>query len=95
MYKELKGFHFGSYWMGENDVVYLMSMDLKSLCNLIIIDTGIYSGNNDNWYKEDFSFNRKRPIRWLNEKKVLELVKKEKPNFIIVNSGGMSLTKNH
>lgn len=93
MENKLKGIHFGSYWMGTNDVVYLMSRDLKDLCNLILVDTHIYSGNREGWYKEDYFYNYKRPIRWLNEKKVLELAKKERPDFIIVNSGGMSLTQ--
>lgn len=87
----LKGIHFGSYWMGENDVVYLISLDLKDLCDLIIVDTGIYSGNKENWYSEDYLHSSKIPIRWLNEHKVLELVEKKQPDFIIVNSGGMSL----
>jgi len=93
MKNNLKGIHFGSYWMGVNDVVYLMSRDLNDLCNLILIDTSIYSGNKESWYKEDYSYNQKKPIRWLDEKKVLKLVKKEKPDFIIVNSGSMSLTQ--
>ncbi|MGA1863958.1 MAG: glycosyltransferase [bacterium] len=87
----LKGIHFGSYWMGTNDVVYLMSLDLKELCDLVTVDTGIYYENSENWYTEDFSHSSVIPIRWLNEQKVLELVEKEKPDFIIVNSGGMSL----
>lgn len=93
MKSKLKGIHFGSYWMGENDIVYLMSRDLKDLCDLVLIDTNIYSGNKDNWYIEDYSFSKRRPIRWLNKNKVVQLVEKETPDFIIVNSGGMSLTR--
>lgn len=88
----LKGIHFGSYWMGANDIVHLMVLDLGDLCDLTIVDTGIYSENKEQWYSEDYSYSSKRPVRWLKEQKVLELVKREQPDFVIVNSGGMSLT---
>jgi glycosyltransferase involved in cell wall biosynthesis len=87
----LKGIHFGSYWMGANDIVCLMASDLKNLCDSTIVDTGIYSGNKEQWYSDDYSYSFKRPIRWLNEQKVLELIKRQQPDFVIVNSGGMSL----
>jgi len=88
----LKGIHFGSYWMRENDIVYLMAQDLKELCNLTTIDTLIYNKNKEHWFREDYSYGCKSPIRWLNEQKVIDLIKVEKPNFVIVNSGGMSFT---
>jgi len=88
----MKGIYFGSYWMGKNDVVYLMGQALKDLCALTIIDTKIYSNNEEGWYFEDYSKSRKRPIRWLDNQKILTLIQKESPDFIIVNSGGMSLT---
>lgn len=53
--------------MGTNDVVYLMALDLRDLCDLTIVDTGIYSGNKEQWYRDDYSYSSKRPIRWLNE----------------------------
>jgi len=87
----LRGIHFGSYWMGINDIVYLMALDLKDLCDLTIIDTDIYSRNRKQWYFDDFSYDTKRPIRWLNEKKVLDLIKDLQPDFVIINAGGMSL----
>lgn len=87
----LKGIHFGSYWMGTNDVVYLMARDLEDLCELRSIDPGIYSRNPEQWFEEDSSRSPRWPVRWLNETKVLTLVDHERPDFIIVNSGGMSL----
>lgn len=77
--------------MGKNDIVYLMAMDLRDLCDLTLIDTGIYAGNKDKLYVEDYSHSSKRPVRWINEKIISELVGKDQPDFIIVNSGGMSL----
>lgn len=88
----MKGIYFGSYWMGINDVVYLMGQALKDLCDLKIIDTQIYSGNKERWYREDYSRSSKRPIRWIDNQKVLELIKNNPPDFVIINSGGMSLT---
>lgn len=88
----LKGIHFGSYWMGTNDIVYLMAHDLEDLCDLTIVDTDIYSGNREKWYVDDYSYNTLRPLRWLNEKKVLKLIKDEQPDFVAVNAGGMSFT---
>jgi glycosyltransferase involved in cell wall biosynthesis len=80
--------------MKENDIVYLMAEDLKDLCDLTIIDTCIYSGNKEKWWKADYSHSLLRPIRWLDEKKVLSLVERVNPDFVIVNAGGMALTKN-
>jgi spore maturation protein CgeB len=88
---ELKGIHFGSYWMGKNDVVYLMAMDLADLCKLHIVDTAIYDQQKSDWFDEDFCYNPKSPVRWLNHENVLTLVQEVKPDFIIVNSGSMSL----
>jgi spore maturation protein CgeB len=78
--------------MGANDVVYLMGLDLKDLCDLSLVDPSIYSGNKEQWYHEDHSYSSKTPIRWLDEQKVSELVKREQPDFVIVNSGGLSFT---
>ena len=88
----MKGIYFGSYWMGINDVVYLMGQALKNLCDLKIIDTQIYSGNKEKWYREDNSRSFRRPIRWLDDQKILELIKNDPPDFVIINSGGMSLS---
>ncbi|MDR0539564.1 MAG: hypothetical protein LBG74_03550, partial [Spirochaetaceae bacterium] len=40
---ELKGIHYGAYWMGDNDVVKAMADDLSEICNLTIIDLALYS----------------------------------------------------
>lgn len=90
---KLTGMYFGSYWMGENDVVRLMAEELKDLVNLKVIDTKIYSGNAGNWYKETLGNGRRFAVRWLNESKLKKVVEKYKPNFIIINSGGMTITQ--
>lgn len=89
----MKGIYFGSYWMAENDVVFLMAKALEKLCDLDIVDTKIYDISPKKWYIEDFSVANKWPVRWLDQDKVAQEVLKHNPDFIVVNSGGMSLTR--
>jgi hypothetical protein len=77
--------------MGENDVVRLMALDLQELCDVFVVDTGIYNGNKEGWYTEDYSKSAKNPIRWLEGEKVAGVVQDFDPDVVIVNSGGMSL----
>jgi hypothetical protein len=87
----LRGVHFGSYWMKTNDVVYLMARDLADLCDLDIVDTGIFSSGASDWFDEDRSFSAENPIRWLRHEAVMNRIEEHVPDFIVVNSGGMSL----
>ena len=36
--------------MGINDIVHLMALDLKDVCDSIIIDTDIYSEHKLQWF---------------------------------------------
>lgn len=87
----LRGIHFGSYWMGCNDVVFLMARDLAELCEVHIIDTGLYSPELSGWFEVDGSRNSRRPIRWLDHERVMGVVREAEADFIVVNSGGMSI----
>lgn len=92
--KKLCGIHFGAYWMGDNDIVKLMVDELVDLCELTIIDTKIYEDLSQNeWFDEDFQYNSDNPVRWLSHDKVMNLVSNKVTDFVIVNSGGMSLTE--
>jgi len=77
--------------MGKNDIVSLMSHDLADLCELRIVDTDIYGGQRSGWFQDDFRYSRRNPVRWLDHERALSLVSEYKPEFVIVNSGGMSL----
>ncbi|WP_160295282.1 glycosyltransferase [Geobacter sp. OR-1] len=77
--------------MGDNDVVCLMARDLAALCDLVTIDTGLYSSENYGWFEVDASLNPQRPIHWLDHDRVIAAVNDARADFIIVNSGGMSL----
>lgn len=88
----LRGVHFGSYWMGDNDVVSLMVRNLASLCELHAVDTGLYDPAPSAWCTPDLARNPKRPVQWLDQERVLGVVRETEADFVIVNSGGMSLT---
>lgn len=81
----MKGVHFGSYYNHENDVVFIMAKELEKLCDMTLIDTEIYSSKKREWCREEDK------ILWLKHDRVMEIVRVEEPDFIIVNSGGMSL----
>lgn len=87
----LQGIHFGSYWMGDNDVVFLMARDMATLCDLHLIDTGLYASAPNGWYEADISLNPRRPIHWLDHDRVMAAVSESRADFIVVNSGGMSI----
>lgn len=88
----LKGICYGSYWMGVNDIVFLMHQELSRICHLSVIDTHIYDGNFHDYLTPDYSINKHRPIYWLKHKQLLKDVERFAPDFIMVNSGGMGLT---
>lgn len=91
--KNFRCLHFGSYWMGKNDIVYSMVTDLNKLCNTREIDVGIYSSHAKKWYQDDFGNGKIYPIRWLHHDMVVSAINSFKPNIIICNAGGLSLTK--
>lgn len=89
----LTGVHLGSYWMGENDVVFLMARELNQVNLIKIVDTKIYNGNPNGWCDEEKLKERRFPVRWINHDKLTRFVTKHKPDYVIINSGGMALTK--
>lgn len=91
--KQLKCIHFGSYWMGKNDIVYAMLADLKKTCQTLEIDVEIYNSSKNDWFQKDYSKSKTYPIRWLHHDQVLKLINLYKPDVIICNAGGLSLSK--
>jgi spore maturation protein CgeB len=89
----LTGLHFGSYWMGKNDVVYLMSQALQSTKSVRLVDTKIYTQGHHAWYREEISPGHTYPIRWMREDKIKKLITSYRPDYIVLNAGGMALTK--
>jgi len=76
--------------MGENDIVFLMAHDLANICDLKIVDTGIYHKRRD-WYSQDPTWYPPNPVRWLHHERVLSAVAEQRADFVVVNAGGMSL----
>lgn len=89
----MKIIYFGSYWMGENDIVSLMLRCLKRLPNVevIDIDPGIY---NKDKTTRNFWIHADNSINWIKDKPLMDLVKRENPDLIICNAGGFSPTPN-
>lgn len=86
--KKINALHYGSYWMGENDIVNVMADDLAELCNVTKIDLKIYTDKPDSRVKvlmrEPNTF-----ITILDHKKVVRDVKKYRPDFVVLNAGGL------
>ena len=77
--------HFGSYWMGENDIVALMARDLqKAAPDSRIVDTELYSARPSLWTE------REGQVNWIRDAKIEPLMHYN-PEVMILNSGGMSL----
>lgn len=85
----MKIIHFGSYWMGKNDIVYLMAETLSRLSEtkVICIDPNLY-GN-----KKSKMIEAKGRINWIKASYIKSLVEKYNPDIIICNAGGLSPTK--
>lgn len=83
--------HFGSYWMKNNDIVYLMAQDLFDVCEAEAIDTLLYEKNPSPWVTKS-PLPGQGGVNWLSDERVRQAVARFKPEAIICNSGGMSLT---
>ena len=80
--------HYGSYWMGENDVVCAMSDDLLDACESQRIDLQAYSNIVDKRIKKI----KKTPngmICTLDTDMIIKDINDFKPNAVILNSGGL------
>ncbi|KAF0196360.1 MAG: hypothetical protein FD169_977 [Bacillota bacterium] len=87
----MKVLHFGSYWMGGNDIVALMAKDLKGVTEAKIVDTELYTGRPSPWLHKD-SDPEHQAVNWINDDKMLELMANYTPDAVVCNAGGMSLT---
>lgn len=89
---EMRVLHFGSYWMGENDIVSLMVKDLHEVCALKAIDTQLYSGKNSPWVKKSPSPEH-GGVNWLHDEAVRAAIGDYQPEVVVCNSGGMSFSR--
>lgn len=86
----LKVIHYGSYWMGENDVVNVMSDDLGKECSTVKINLNVYSKLPDKRI-ESLEHTPNGLVCKMNTDLVMEDVKEHKPDVIIFNSGGLCM----
>jgi len=84
--------HFGSYWMGENDIVALMVKDLPEVCTAKAIDTELYSGKTSPWTKKGPA-PEQGGVNWLQDEAVRAAIRNYQPEVVICNSGGMSFSR--
>jgi hypothetical protein len=87
----MKVLHFGSYWMGENDIVALMAKDLATMCEARVIDTKLCTGRPSAWVVKDEDPSL-HTVNWLRNERVREVVSSFEPAVVVCNAGAMSLT---
>lgn len=88
--KPYRAIHYGSYWMGKNDIINTMSDDLAELCTLKKIDLRAYSKNKSKRIRATLQEpNTKLSI--LDHKRVLMDILTFRPDFIVMNSAGLVL----
>lgn len=86
----LKILHYGSYWMGKNDVVNVMSDDLQDCCKLKKIDLHAYKKNKSKRIK-NINPTPNGMLCILDAKMINKDINKYKPDAVILNSGGLTL----
>lgn len=91
-FQNLNGIHYGAYWMGKNDVINAMSDDMAELCNLKKVDLKLYSNKKDKRVPKSI-LTPNGQINYLNTDRLIKDIKKHKANFILLNSGGITLDK--
>lgn len=85
----LKILHYGSYWMGKNDVVNTMSDDLIPFGEIIKIDLNIYHKPNKRVKTKISTQNGCLCI--LDANLIIDDINYFKPDCIILNSGGLTM----
>jgi hypothetical protein len=88
--KPLRGIHYGSYWMKENDIVNVMADDLADLCCLKKVDLHVYDGRMDKRVKCKMQ-EPNTLLTILDHKRIKRDIQQYKPDFIVLNSGGLVL----
>lgn len=91
--KPLRGIHYGSYWMGENDIVNTLSDDLAKVCVLKKIDLKQYSKNRDKRVKAVIEAPNTK-ISVLDTESIIDDCEEYGANFIVLNSAGLVLEDN-
>lgn len=93
IYKKIYPFiilHYGSYWMGENDVVNVMSDDLINISDTTKIDLRAYSKEIDGRIKR-IDRTPNGTVCTLDTRSILNDLCKYNPDAIVLNSGGLCM----
>lgn len=84
----LRAIHYGSYWMGENDVVKAMADDLGDVFISQVIDLKAYSSHSDTRIKE-CTPTPNGMLCVLSAESIQTDIARYKPDVLIFNSGGL------
>ena len=89
---QIKSIHFGAYYHGNNDVVYLMADDLVRTFPTVCIDLHLYDNTKKLYVREDFTYHSKSTfsIKYVGHSLVIEALRRHNPEYVITNAGGIT-----
>lgn len=89
---QIKCIHFGAYFHGKNDIVYLMADDLARVFSTVCVDLHLYDKTKSLYVREDFTYHPKSTFstKYIAHSMVVELVRKHNPEYVITNAGGIT-----
>ena len=88
----VKVLHYGSYWMGENDVVHAMADDLALLGDASVIDLRAYSASPDKRI-DSIEKTPNGSICRLNTERIMKDIEQCQPDAVVLNAGGLCMEK--
>lgn len=86
----LRVIQYGSYWMGDNDVVKVMADDLGQICDTREVDLKVYTRAPDGRIKVKIN-TPNGLICILDTDKIKKDIEDFRPDAVVLNSGGLTL----
>jgi hypothetical protein len=90
VFDPLRVLHYGSYWMGENDVVKAMADDLGKIYDSQAVDLKVYTKAPDGRIKAKIT-TPNGLICMLDTEKIRKDIEMFRPDAVVLNSGGLVL----
>lgn len=89
---QIKCVHFGAYYHGDNDIVYLMADNLTRTFPTVCIDLHLYDKTKKLYVREDFTYHPKSTfsIKYIAHSLVVEAIRRHNPEYVITNAGGIT-----
>ena len=88
----MKVLHFGSYYQGEYDIVKIMGESLRSLHDVVTIDTHLYDSQKKDLVDEDFTYSKSPTFsrKYIKSLLLKKLVSEHSPDVVVTNAGGQT-----